>query len=112
MPNSIQPGAIYWTIEPSMESRSHGDTEPRPPYRVKVMDDHTQRITLRCCAVDDNGNPDEDSNATAYCKPESLCEDYADALRVYCAACVAYAGMLEAQAKRIRQNLRDLPTAP
>lgn len=104
--NSIpQTGSIYWTIHPSTEAEDYGYREPQRPYRCMVMDQpHRKMITYRCCAVDLVGRPDEDSNATAYCKPDELFSDYADALSAYRKACLAYASELEEAATLMRQE--------
>lgn len=99
-------GLVYWTIKESIEAEGYGEQEPRRPYLVMVQDwrEPCANCHYRCCAVDSNSMPDNDSNATAYCLPEDLFERHEDALAAYRKACLDCADRLEESARRMRSE--------
>lgn len=81
MKDNIKLGDRFWICCPTIESESHGEYEPVLPWYAEVT-----RIIhpgYKLSRVGANDKPDEDMNASAFCKPEDLCGSLSEAKDVY-----------------------------
>lgn len=105
--SDIKPGATYWTTRPDTEAEGYGDNDPRLPYQVQVMDDG-KYSNYRCCLVDDHGEPDEDPNATAYCRPQDLHATREEAAEAYKAQAQVRISRAESTIQFFRDRIAEL----
>ena len=84
----IKLGDILWTCESSIESQSLGDYDLIRPYQVKITHINISgpKWTLtsyKASRFDENGEIDDDANASVYCNRKQLFENQEDALKYY-----------------------------
>jgi hypothetical protein len=75
-------GLFGWVIAPSVEAANYEDNEPRQPWPVvvaEILDDKLIKVHYRS----ENGNIDDDTNATAYVNPEEFYQEFAVAKDAY-----------------------------
>lgn len=82
---SIKVGDVFWCIAPDTEAEGYGDHKPRKPWRGMITEICTPHFAISHYA--ENGNVDDDTNATAYVLATALFEKEEDAKKVYDNAC-------------------------
>ena len=84
-------GDIVWTMRPNIEAESYNyDGPPRKPWCGKVTkvskgvessSKYSRKYTVSC--IDEQGIPDDDANATAWCGDDEVYATKEQAYEVY-----------------------------
>jgi hypothetical protein len=122
----IKNGEIYYTIDPDDESKSYGELKPHKPFphKAEVVTYYNDRerktissVVIYLRAVDENGVPDDDTNATVTFsalhprgmeKDVDVFDDEAAAWRGYVKAMLEYAAGLTRDALDTLHEIHEM----